>query len=620
MFRLFLLFHLFFFAAGEANAQYPNVLLILTDDQGWGDFSGSGNPVLTTPHIDQLKETGASFTNFYVSPLCAPTRASLLTGRHHLRTGVASVSNGLEIMNTGENTLAELFASNGYRTACFGKWHNGSHYPNDPNGQGFQEFFGFCAGHWSNYFNTRYQHNQDFETDSGYITDVLTDRALQFMQKAGRPFFCYLAYNAPHTPVQVPDRYFKRYKEKGLSDELAGIYGMCASVDDNIGRITHMLKKTGLDKNTIVIFLSDNGPNGHRYNGILRDIKGSVYEGGIKVPCFVTWKGHIKGGLQVADLSQHIDLFPTLRDLCRLKINSDSSIDGISRAGLLSGKKISENRNIYSWVLSRSSGRHDSTLSKATGSVRNNTYALIYKKNGTELYDLVKDPSQKEEISRQFPQITETLKKDYLAWFRDCSKNFNMQRPVPLYGDRVELPAYEAVFSGGPKYKEGHGWAHDWLTNWGTGMDTISWKVIANTEKSFSVLIDYAVSGSPNGTEIALQIDDSAILTHSLCTICNPPFIASPDRVKRKEVYERQWCQLQWGAIKIAPGPHKVSLITRKPDAGITADFRALILKTPQVKIAATCYPGPLKRFSAASPLKSSPPELHKRRPVSLMF
>ncbi|HYI76741.1 MAG TPA: arylsulfatase, partial [Chryseolinea sp.] len=332
---------------------HPNVVLILSDDQGWGDLSLHGNPWIETPRLDSLAKSGVQLTNFYVSPLCAPTRASILTGRYSLKTGVVSVSKGLENMDTEENTLAELFKANGYKTGIFGKWHNGQHYPNRPNDQGFDEFLGFCAGHWSNYFNTDLTHNGKPIKTKGYITDVLTEAAIKFIEKNNeKPFFCYIPYNAPHSPHQVPDKYFNKYKAKGLNDEIASIYGMVDNMDENIGRILDHLKKSNLDKNTIVIFLSDNGPNGTRYNGHLKGIKGSVHEGGMKVPFFIKWQDVIPSEKMVSTPSAHIDIYPTLLELCKLQPTSGKPIDGITLASFIlkSGNENKLDRNLFTHV------------------------------------------------------------------------------------------------------------------------------------------------------------------------------------------------------------------------------------------------------------------------------
>ena len=299
------------------RASRPNVLLIMTDDQGWGDVRSHGNDKIDTPVQDAFAAQAARFERFYVSPVCAPTRASLLTGRYHLRTGTAWVTRGLETMRCEEVTLAEILKQAGYATGCFGKWHNGAHYPHHPNGQGFDEFFGFCAGNWNNYFDTHLEHNGKSVTTGGFITDVLTDAAMAFIEEhKDRPFFCYVPYNAPHGPFQVPDRYFEKYKKRGLDDKTAAVYGMVENVDDNLDRLLHKLDELKLTDNTIVLFLTDNGPNGKRYNGGMKGTKGSVDEGGVRVPLFIRWPGQINPGITVKPIAAHIDLLPTIVELC----------------------------------------------------------------------------------------------------------------------------------------------------------------------------------------------------------------------------------------------------------------------------------------------------------------
>ena len=237
------------------NLKRPNVILILTDDQGWGDLGIHGNDRLSTPIIDKMAADGVQFDRFYVSPLCAPTRASLLTGRYYLRTGTSWVSKGLENMHAREVTIAEVFQDQGYATGCFGKWHNGAHYPQHPNQQGFDEFIGFCAGHWNNYFSTTLEHNGEPYPTDRYITDVLTDEALKFIeQNQDNQFFCYVPYNVPHGPFQVPDTYFNKYKNLGFSDKDAAVYGMCENMDENVGRIIQKVDELKLSENTIIIF------------------------------------------------------------------------------------------------------------------------------------------------------------------------------------------------------------------------------------------------------------------------------------------------------------------------------------------------------------------------------
>ena len=262
--------------------------MIISDDQGYGDLSLHGNPHVHTPHLDWLATNGIQFERFFVSPLCAPTRASLLTGRYSLRTEARGVSRGEETMRSEEVTIAELLRDAGYRTGCFGKWHNGENFPYTPNGQGYDDAFGFNLGHWNNYFDTTLERNAKPEKTHGYITDVLTDEALKFIEASrARPFFCSVAYNVPHSPFQCPDKYFDPHKRAGLNDFLASVYGMVENMDDNIGRLLAKLDDLKLRENTIVIFMSDNGPNGARYNARMRGVKGTYHEGGSRVPCFI---------------------------------------------------------------------------------------------------------------------------------------------------------------------------------------------------------------------------------------------------------------------------------------------------------------------------------------------
>ena len=249
---------LFGLSASQAQAgeRPPNVVLVLTDDQGFGDVRSHGNKLIDTPVHDRIAAEGVRFDRFFVSPVCAPTRASLLTGRYHIRTGVHGVTRGHEIMRADEVTIAELLKGAGYATGAFGKWHNGSQYPHHPNGQGFDEFLGFCAGHWNNYFDTSLDHNGTMVKSDGFIIDTLTDAAIEFIEvNHKRPFFCYIPYNTPHTPWQVPERYWRKYQAKGIDDPaIACAYAMCENIDDNMGRILARLEELEIADDTLFIF------------------------------------------------------------------------------------------------------------------------------------------------------------------------------------------------------------------------------------------------------------------------------------------------------------------------------------------------------------------------------
>ena len=245
----------------NTDSTSPNILLILTDDMGYGDVGISGNTIIKTPNLDKLGARSVRFRNFYVSPVCAPTRASLLTGRYHQRTGVRSVTNGYETMDPDEITIAEILKEHNYRTGIFGKWHLGEYYPSVPNAQGFDEYLGFRTGHTDFYFDPTLEHNGQPVELSGHITEILSINALEFMtEESQKPFFCYLAYNAPHTPLQVDSSWWDPYASLGIKERNARIYGMVEQLDSSIGGIIDSLNKKGLLDNTIVIFMSDNGP------------------------------------------------------------------------------------------------------------------------------------------------------------------------------------------------------------------------------------------------------------------------------------------------------------------------------------------------------------------------
>ena len=542
----------------ETVESHPNVVLILSDDQGWGDLSLHGNPWIETPNLDGLAKRGVRLTNFYVSPLCAPTRASILTGRYSLRTGVVSVSKGMENMNTEENTLAELFKANGYQTGIFGKWHNGQHYPNRPNDQGFDEFLGFCAGHWSNYFDTELDHNGKAIKTKGYITDVLTDAALKFIEtNKEKPFFCYIPYNAPHSPHQVPDRYFDKYKAKGLSDEVASIYGMVDNMDENIGRILDNLKKSNLDKNTIVIFLSDNGPNGTRYNGHLKGVKGSVHEGGVKVPFFIEWKDIVPSGKVVRTPAAHIDIYPTLVDLCNLKPISGKPIDGISLASLIlqnEEQKKSE-RNLFAHV-----NFMTLPVTLNAGGFRNDQYRFVFEKDRPQLYDLKKDSSELQDLSLQMPEKTKQYLSLYKQWFATVTSGLMLDRPTILSAAGAELPVSEAILTAGIKFKEGHAWAHDWVENWNTTQDSLYWEIECIKSGKYRIELDYLCKPGDEGSRFECSVGG-----FKKEVVVQPAFystqIPSPDRVPRKEAYEMsEWKKLPIGTFTIQEGKHIIKI------------------------------------------------------------
>ena len=473
----------------------PNILLILTDDMGYGDVAISGNPEINTPNLDQLAHSSVQFSNFYVSPVCAPTRASLLTGRYHQRAGVRSVTNGFETMDPMELTIAELLKSQGYRTAIFGKWHLGEYYPSVPNAQGFDEYLGFRTGHTNYYYDATIERNgAPFET-SGHITDVLTDHALEFMsQQDQAPFFCYLAYNAPHTPLQVDSSWWNSYSEQGLEEREARIYGMIEQLDHGIGKILSNLEAQDQLKNTIVIFMSDNGPiNGWRvpqeemrYNAGLRDQKFTVYEGGIRTQCYWRWDGHWEPATN-SQVAAHIDVLPTLMDVLDLRLPANApTVDGISlRQSLESGDEMAPERMFFQKYALE-------TLRDPApfpgGMVRGGHWKMV---NGTELYHLKEDQGESENLAQQHPEVLAALNEAYLEWYDDIANDHELESITITLGypqeNPVHLQPHHAVAGGKVEFWGNRGLTgerrgthprgvdSDWSGNWRNPEDQLVW-------------------------------------------------------------------------------------------------------------------------------------------------
>src|SRR4051812_6743062 len=380
----------------------PNIVVLLADDQGGGDLSINGNTNVATPRIDSIGRDGAVFEHFYVCAVCAPTRAEFLTGRYHSRGGVRGTSAGAERLNLDEKTIAQTFQAAGYATGAFGKWHNGSQFPYHPNARGFQEFYGVTEGHWANYFDTEMDHNGRLVRGKGFIADDLTDHAIEFIERRQRdPFFCYLPFNTPHSPMQVPDRFWEKFanfdpKLRARDPKLEEIpmtraaLAMTENLDWNVGRLLSRVDQLGLRDNTIVIYFSDNGPNSWRWNGGMKGRKGSVDEGGVRAPFVVRWPGHIRPGMRVAPLSAAIDLLPTLADLAGIPLAPARPLDGISVAPLLLGTVADRpDRMIFShW--------------NGQVSVRTQQYRLDA---SGHLYDMTRDPGQARDIARELPDV-----------------------------------------------------------------------------------------------------------------------------------------------------------------------------------------------------------------------
>jgi len=555
---LFLLLVIAYGCAGDDHlVLQPNILLIMTDDQGFGDVGYHGNPDIQTPNMDQLAQEGAWFRQFYVSSVCAPTRASLLTGRYSMRTGTQWVTRNLESMHPDEVTLAHIFREAGYKTAIFGKWHNGEHYPSNPSGMGFDLFFGFNGGHHNNYFDTRLEYNSEMVQTEGYITDVLTDSTIAFIKRNhNNPFLAYVPYNAPHSPFQLPDKYYDRYAAMGYDARTASAYGMVENIDDNLGRLLTTLDELGIAENTIVIFLTDNGPNGHRYNAFMRGIKASVHEGGVRVPLFIRWPGKIDAGTVIEELTAHIDLLPTLVDLTGIPEPVTKPLDGSSFAWLLLNQQshFPDDRLLFFHH-----SRWDS-LEVYPGSVRNHQYRLVREYDRDwELFDMKADPGQQFDITHLQPAMADSFIQAYYEWFGDVTANLPSERRIPVgYKEApgIRLPAPQAFYEGEIGY-HGAGWANDWLDNWASTEDRSWWYLDVIDSGSYEVVAEYSIAEQNLGTRVRFSVGDSFVegvfdQSH------DPGFIHSPDRLPRGEVYEKEsWAIKNLGVIQLPEGKHR---------------------------------------------------------------
>jgi arylsulfatase A-like enzyme len=432
----------------------PNVILIMTDDQGWGDVGFHGNPLLKTPHLDRLASQSVELTQFYVSPVCSPTRASLLTGRYNYRTGAIDTYLGRSTMVADETTLAELLSKVGYRTGIFGKWHLGDNYPSRAIDQGFAQSLVHRGGGvgqpsdppGNSYFDPVLILNGREIKSHGYCSDVFTNAAIQFIEtNRNEPFFAYLAFNCPHTPLQVPKEYHNRYRDMSLDEETAKLYGMVANLDDNIGRLMAKVEELNLADRTIVVFLTDNGPQSRRYNGILHGLKGSVYDGGIHVPCLLRWPGRFQAGSKCDEVSAHIDIVPTLLAACRVANPADLKLDGVSLLPVLLREQASLSKRLLFFQWHRGDGPQ---LFRACA-VRGPRYKLLQPEGSGDaqtfdeawaLYDMANDPGEQHNVIEGHRQLADDMKAAYQTWFADVSATRGFSAPRIVAGTSHENP------------------------------------------------------------------------------------------------------------------------------------------------------------------------------------
>jgi len=459
------------FGQGEPH---PNVIIVITDDQGYGDLGITGNPHVQTPVIDAFARESIRLNNFYVSPVCAPTRSSLMTGRYSLRTGIRDTYNGGATMASNEVTIAEMLKQADYKTGIFGKWHLGDNYPSRPGDQGFDESLIHLAGGMgqvgdfttyfkrdSSYFDPVLWHNNIREAYEGYCSDIFTEQAIEFIEKNQQgPFFCYLSFNAPHTPLQVPDRYYQLYKDVDpasgfendrrpfvkMSDknkeDARKVYAMVTNIDDNLGKLLQKLEELKIADNTLVIFMTDNGPQQTRYVGGLRGRKGSVYRGGVRVPFYMRYPALFKEDKDIESVAAHIDILPTLSQLCNVELPKERSIDGKSLLPLMKGEQVDwADRELFFYWTRRYPELYNNIALQKEG------YKLVGMTDYNaeiedfELFNIQKDPYEQHNIVLENRDIANDLKRDLDKIYNELIASNNLINPPDIIvGSEKENP------------------------------------------------------------------------------------------------------------------------------------------------------------------------------------
>jgi arylsulfatase A-like enzyme len=540
------------------DARRPNILLIVSDDQGYGDLGYHENPRIKTPTLDRFARESVRLKTFCVSPVCSPTRASLMTGRYNYRTGVVDTYIGRSLMHPDETTLAEVLAAAGYRTGIFGKWHLGDNAPLRAVDQGFERALVIKGGGigqasdppgGSNYLDPILQDNGQQRKMSGYCSDVYTSAAIEFVSASDyRPFFAYLAFNCPHSPLlQPPEAELAAYQSVDVSpsafpqlghpvppalmmpsDDIRRVYAMVTNIDTNVGRILGALASKGLAEDTIVIFMTDNGPAKPRFNAGLRGYKGTVYEGGIRVPFYIRWPGHFPAGLVVDRLAAHIDVFPTLLEACQVEVPRNLKLDGRSLMPLLRDGKYAlwPDRTLYfQWH------RGDVPELGRAFTARSQRYKLVRPEapEGAntlpklQLFDLQSDPGEEHDIAAANHRLVEQMHAGYLAWFRDVSstRGFDPAR-IDIGGPREDPTVLTRQDWRGPRA----GWEPNDLGYWEVnvvrgGRFAVGLRL---TPRRFPTVAHVAL----HGVERSLQVDKEA----SECTFNDIPWTEGAGRLE----------------------------------------------------------------------------------------
>lgn len=568
-------------ALGSAGAKPPNVVVMLADDAGWGDFGVSGNKQVLTPHIDSIAHQGVSMDRFYVCPVCSPTRAEFLTGRYYERTGVRGVSAGQERLNLDEKTIADAFRSGGYATGAFGKWHNGSQWPYHPLARGFEEYFGYTSGHWGEYVDAPLEENGRMVRTRGYIVDVCTERALDFIDRhKDGPFFCYIPFTTPHSPWSVPQKYWDHFKHKPIEqrgeestdaqvDTTRCALAMIENQDWNVGRVLERLRTHGLQENTIVVYFSDNGPNSPRWNGGMKGSKGSTDEGGVRSICHIRYPAKIRAGRTIAGVTGALDLLPTL-----------TSLAGIPRVGTLP----LDGKNLAPCLLHETEGCPERMLFSTWGrktSVRMSRFRLDAK---GDLYDIEADPAQAAPLNEREPALRKELQEALDAWRREVPTGGGERGPQPFpVGYRefpvTMLPARDGIPHGTVRRSSKHP-NSSFFTNWKGRDDRVTWSVEVHTPGTYAVALDYTCPEKDAGSTVEISMA-AARLPVRIQPAWDPPLLTHQDTLPRGihgESPMKEFRTLQAGTIRLEAGPGQLEVQATHIPGESVMDLRRITL------------------------------------------
>ena len=541
-------------ASGAAPVSRPNILLVMTDDQGWWDLGMRGNQDIETPVLDAFSRESVDFTRFYAAPVCAPTRAGLMTGRYCFRTGLYNTRFGGDTLGIDEITIAQRLKAVGYATGCFGKWHLGKYAPYQPHHRGFDEFLGHYHGHIDEYdYPDQIVHNGRPVEARRYVTDLFTDTAIEFIRRNhDRPWFCYVPLNAPHSPFVVGtshdgqprgDALIEKYLKKKLPLREARIYAMIELIDQNFDRLLGTLDDLRLTDRTVVLFMTDNGGVSRHYKAGLRSGKASIYEGGVRVPLLVRWPGQFPAGAKIAAQCSHVDLFPTCCELAGSDLPEGVVIDGKSLVPILrSGQARQHQRYVYhTWDRYYPNPDRRWSISDQRWKLACQVGAdKTPSETNWQLFDLEQDPGEQRNLRSKHPEVVSRLRNEFLRWFDEVTDGVEY-RPVAIpvgHPDepRVEIQSSWASWHGDNVRYSFRGYDWDTIEGWKEPGESAQWRLDVLDEGTYQVTMDYGRSVADG--VLRVSIGDQS-------------FEISPDVTPSADVFER----VELGACRTEPRP-----------------------------------------------------------------